>query len=279
MRAIGRTTVERLRQPEYTGENRCPPCTVVNLLLAALGSVAIGSLAPVAGVAFALVAVAAIYLRGYLVPGTPELTKRHLPDRVLRWFGKDPHVGTSVDLDGDNAVSSTDLDGDNAVSPSHLDVESRLLSIGAVEPAGEDLRAAPSFEREWRRAAEEVLDAPERRAGDVLGLSEPGIEDRGGVCVVADGGIEAARWPSREALVADLAAVPLLRERLSDWESLDRATQGRLLAGLRVFLTFCPTCGGVPAFREDTVESCCRSVDVVTYDCEDCGARLLELQR
>ena len=28
------TLADRLRQPEYTGENRCTPCTVVNVVIA-----------------------------------------------------------------------------------------------------------------------------------------------------------------------------------------------------------------------------------------------------
>lgn len=33
---------------------------------------------------------AVISLRGYLVPGTPELTKQYLPECVLRWFEHEP---------------------------------------------------------------------------------------------------------------------------------------------------------------------------------------------
>ncbi|MFC6975122.1 hypothetical protein ACFQL1_11345 [Halomicroarcula sp. GCM10025709] len=78
----------RLRDPEYTGENRCLPCTIVNsaIAVALAGAVGVGiavATTPVlAGVAAALVlAVSAlsIWLRGYLVPGTPELTKRYMP--------------------------------------------------------------------------------------------------------------------------------------------------------------------------------------------------------
>jgi hypothetical protein len=29
---------------------------------------------------------------------------------------------------------------------------------------------------------------------------------------------------------------------------------------------------------EDTVESCCRSIDVIAATCEDCGARVFEAQ-
>ncbi|WP_226011501.1 hypothetical protein [Halomicrobium salinisoli] len=82
--------LDALEQPEYTGENRCLPCTVVNLVIAAAIAVALGRRSRAKGaLAFAASAVL-IYLRGYLVPGTPTLTKRYLPREVLTWFGKDP---------------------------------------------------------------------------------------------------------------------------------------------------------------------------------------------
>lgn len=89
---------DALERPEHTGENRCGACTVANVCIAvALGSwvVAAGVLvrAPLAGVAAGggvfVVSLLAVYLRGYLVPRTPTLTERYLPERVLRLFGKE----------------------------------------------------------------------------------------------------------------------------------------------------------------------------------------------
>ena len=76
----------RFKQPEYTGENRCLPCTVVNTIIALVLSVAVVAgvarvANPAAGLAAGVVllgcSLGAIYLRGYLVPGTPELTKQY----------------------------------------------------------------------------------------------------------------------------------------------------------------------------------------------------------
>mgnify|MGYP006914280394 CR=1 FL=1 len=85
-------TIGRLRNPAYTGENRCLPCTGVNLAVTAVAALAAGMVwVPLGvGVAAVGVGVATVALRGYLVPGTPELTNRYLPDRVLRWFDKAP---------------------------------------------------------------------------------------------------------------------------------------------------------------------------------------------
>jgi hypothetical protein len=107
--------LDRLRQPEYTGENRCLPCTVVNTIIAAVVAVGVGGAAgvvatPVAGFAAAIgvfaLSVAVIYLRGYLVPRTPELTKRYFPQWLLGIFGKDERVRIETDVDPETALSA-----------------------------------------------------------------------------------------------------------------------------------------------------------------------------
>lgn len=251
------TALDRFRRPEYTGENRCTPCTVVNLVIAALASVVFGGVAAPLGVAVAVISLLSIYLRGYLVPGTPTLTKRYLPDRVLRWFDKPP---------------TTNLDTD-------LDVETQLLAVGAVEPVDDDLRITTEFEAAWRREIERVRGDVARRAGALLDLDDPEIDEGTSVCQVSDGDRIVARWPSTAALIADIAAVPLLRDRTANWDDLAQIEQGQLLAGLRLFVETCPDCGGPLAFSEEQVQSCCRTRDVVSYDCESCDARVMEVEQ
>jgi hypothetical protein len=262
------TPLRRFRRREYTGENRCLPCTVANTAIAALLTLAAGVLSPVASVVVLAVSLGAIWLRGYLVPGTPELTKRYVPDAVLRRFEAEPAVGS-----GSAPGVEVDADGPGA------DPETQLLAVGAVEDAGDDLRITDEFRAAWRGSIESVRSDVAARVGDLLSLDDPRVEDREVACVVLDGGVEMARWPSTAALLADLGAEPLLRERVSNWAELDRTAQGQLLAGLRIFAESCPACDGPLAFSEGTAESCCRTVDVVTYDCQDCEARVLEVER
>lgn len=74
---------ETIRRPEYTGENRCMPCTVLNLIVgAAMSGLLALTVSPVAGGLGLVVSVAAIYLRGYLVPGTPTIMARYPPPSV-----------------------------------------------------------------------------------------------------------------------------------------------------------------------------------------------------
>jgi len=90
MSSRGTSLRDRVHKPEYTGENRCIPCTVLNVILAAALTAASAAFGPVVAAAVFVASLGSIYYRGYLVPGTPKLTKRYLPDRVLRLFGKAP---------------------------------------------------------------------------------------------------------------------------------------------------------------------------------------------
>lgn len=89
--SVTRPALGRLARPEYTGENRCTPCTVVNLVFALAISIAVGRVRSLFALPTLVAATAVIYLRGYLVPGTPTLTRRYLPDRVLAAFDKRPN--------------------------------------------------------------------------------------------------------------------------------------------------------------------------------------------
>lgn len=181
--------VDVLHQPEYTGENRCEACTVVNVIIAAVLSAIVARKSKLAAVVTAGISAALIYLRGYLVPGTPTLTKRYLPPSVLRLFGKDPEPTTysgfgAVDPEYDrsaqdtssaadptvtgtdqSATGSTTTESDDSRSdetapdetasePTEdeaIDPETHLLETGVVEPCDDvdDLCLSTDFEAEW----------------------------------------------------------------------------------------------------------------------------------
>ena len=259
-----------LRQPEYTGENRCMPCTAVNTIIAAIlaGAVGAGGLIfskPVVGVGagtgLLAVSVAAIYFRGYLVPGTPALTKRYLPRRVLAWFGKAPEQAT-IDTD--------------------LDPEQALVGAGALEPCADrdDLCLADGFRGEWYDEIDrlESANAGRERLLDVLGLSEGSVdfEDHGEAFRARVDGNVVGRWESEAAFLADVAAAEKLDERITNWRALSVRERSQLLSGLRIFIDSCPSCGGEPEFGTDTVESCCSTHEVAAVSCDACGARLFE---
>jgi hypothetical protein len=255
------TLIDSLRQPEYTGENRCIPCTTANLVIAGALTLLVGVVSVPLGFAVLVAALGAIWLRGYLVPGTPELTQRYLPDWVLAKFDKLP-------------AEPYDSEGFN--------VETFLLDAGVVvddETVG-DIVLDPAFEAAWydRMAA---LDDGETDRDELAALirhdpDEFGISYFGDAFVASVGPEWIGQWESRAAFVADMAAGRELADRHPDWDRMPLSVRSRALGGLRLFLDRCPTCDGDVSMAPDVVKSCCRSYDVIAVRCEGCGARLLE---
>ncbi|WP_158059094.1 hypothetical protein [Halorussus halophilus] len=261
--------VGRFRQPEYTGENRCTPCTIVNVVIAAVGSAVVSVFAtPLVGLPVFGVSLLAIYLRGYLVPGTPSFTKQYFPDWLLKKFDK-------------HETAAPEIDDEEEREPEEV-----LAEAGAVGPCEEmdDLCLDDSFRAEWfdNMDAIEANGTEKTELANVLDVDEENLSfDEHDEALVAqyDGG-RLGQWESRAALVADLAAAKALKPRYDDWDRLTVTNQSRVLSGLRIFLDACPDpdCRGDIAMEQETVESCCRTMDVVAVSCDDCGSRLLEVE-
>ncbi|WP_181861565.1 hypothetical protein [Haloplanus salinus] len=258
--------LHRYQNPAYTGSNRCVPCTITNVAIAALGSLALAALAPPLGVAAFAVAILTIYLRGYLVPGTPTFTRRYFPDWLLAVFDKaDP-------------------------TPASADVEATLVAAGVLHDEAVDLVLDPRFAAAWDErmadvdaerdglsdAAANRLDAVELAA--LTDLDPDGLDvQRYGEAVVATLDAERiGRWESRAAFVADVAAAHELDDWVPRWRSIPVAGRSELLGGLRLFLERCPACGAVLTLDHEVVRSCCRERDVIAMSCSGCGSRLLE---
>jgi len=265
--------VSRFRRPEYTGEHRCVPCTIVNSTIGAVAAAAIGSVVGAsagamagAGVGIVLLGVSAasIGLRGYLVPGTPTLTKKYFPDWLLRWFDKAPQARATVSAD------------------ENLDVETILLRAEAVEPCEEvdDLCLTEEFQAAWRDRLESVRSTETSRAelAAILGVEADALsfEEFDEAFVAYADETRVGQWESQGAFLADVAAATELGARLDGWQTLGLQQQSQLLYALRLFLEECPECSGTVAIEEDTVESCCRSIDIVAVSCQECGARMFE---
>lgn len=249
------------------------PCTMVNAVIAVVlsglfwfGTIGLGVAAygPGIGVGSLVLFIGAIYIRGYLVPGTPELTKKYLPLWALTWFDKDPDP-PEVEF---------------SVEP-----EAVLHEAGVIEPCrnGTDLCLSEEFLGEWNERIENVRTTGKKRESlaEILDANpaELEIEAHDDARLARLDGMHVGQWESEGALVADLAAEPLMGEYYDGWSDLEVHERSRVLVSLRIFLEECPTCGGDVLLTEEEVESCCSTMDVVAAVCRDCESRLLEVQQ
>lgn len=259
-------SVTSLRQPEYTGKNRCLPCTIVNIAIAAIVSILLTVVSTVLGAGIFVISLLIIYLRGYLVPGSPSLTKRYLPDRVLRWFGKEPTLSSSSDI--------------TTIDPERVLFDARAV---ALCENGSDLCLTDGFRSAWReqvRTVRERGDPTEADLRAVLDASSERIsfEDYGKALLAGTDDDVVGQWPSPAARLTDIAAGKTLRERYSDWSAISPAGRARVLASLRIFIEACPQCGSLIHVDQESVESCCRSYDVLLLACQKCNATLFEIE-
>lgn len=261
-----------LRKPEYTGQNRCWPCTAVNLAIAAALAVALASLSPALGAAAFAAGAAVVGYVGYLVPGTPTLTRRYLPEHVHSWFGTTPPEAPQVKTDGAGVPGTDGLDAGSDL----------LIERGVIEAHDNGtLSLSSSFEAAWAdeiEALRDDCDAQRAALADLLEIDpddvtiEP-IDGTGALSVrVVDGGI--SQWISQAALIADGAAGWALSSVDPTWMELPVEKRHAALVGLRQFRDRCPACGGELESRPEDTAACCWTSTAVTARCVDCEDRL-----
>jgi len=252
---------QRFKQPEYTGDNRCLPCTVLNTAIAIVLSVAVALVSVPAAVLVFVACVVVITFRGYLVPGTPTLVQ-YLPDRVHDAIGPEHARDTGTDAE----VS--------------LDVEQALTSAGVIRECADadDLCLTDAYREAFHEQIERLQDERLQRERLAASLSvdpdEVRFDKRDSRFDVFVGDVRAGGWRSKAAFLTDLASEQLLSSWLDrDWEALPAQDRTQLLVALRTFVETCPDCGGDVVPDEDVVRSCCRDDIVsVTTTCVDCGA-------
>jgi len=231
-----------LRRPEYTGSNRCWPCTVLNAAIVGVVALVLARrdrrlLAAVA----ALAGAGAVALRGYVIPYTPVVAPRlvaalPLPDSVL---GKpaDSEIPESVSLTG------ADLDGERVLAT--------LADAGAIEADGELIRPTAPVDAAWNDEMDRLATvSPEtlaREASETLPTvaDATAYENETGQWLAVDGTLVA-----QPVAVAELAAYRVLGDTVTD----DRARLAGASA-FRMFLDRCPVCDAT--IVESSEASCC----------------------
>lgn len=295
-----------IRNPEYTGENRCVPCTVLNVCIALLLAAGASRRNRVLGGVTLAGALGLIYLRGYLVPGTPTLTRRYLPEEVLALFGKgapetrdgwetepeaadesaetdsvDAHDGSEADADEEHDPEFETVERIEAQRESEVDPVEFLLDVGAVESVegAEELAFTEAFAARVSDRVEELsresIDAETLAGMFDVEPDEIAFKDRSYPAVTVRRRVR--KWPGDVAYLADVGSHLALAEVSDDWADVAVEQRLAILKSLRSFHTSCPVCGGPIELSENTVESCCRAYEVLAFRCDDCAEHLLEL--
>lgn len=303
------SVIDRLRNPEYTGENRCIPCTAVNVTIAIVVGGAVAAAATIeAGLAVVVISILVIYLRGYLVPYTPTLTERYLPDRVLAYFDSHPTAernapefepasaasdGGAPDSGDAGAESTTHSSEDGSEEyqfetvkriekerENRVDPDRFLQEEGIVVPCEEidDL----CFSETVHEAIDDRLDyyrgtvVSRKDIASLLDVGPEAIELRDRAYPTIKIRRRLRKWPSKAALLADLATNDAIDAHTDRWETVPFEQRLEILKALRSFHESCPLCFGGVEFGAETVESCCRSYEVYAIACVRCEEPLVE---
>ncbi|NLV12537.1 hypothetical protein [Haloarcula argentinensis] len=268
--------LETLSDESYTGANRCWPCTVLNLGLVGLLALFLRARKrSLLSLLVAVVGVAVVYLRGYLVPYTPEFAPRLVAISPVpnEWFhGESAHDAATQEVmaheERDSLAEDVDLDGETILR--------ELSAAGVIELEGEQLFLTTAVDTAWHEQMDELANSSLDALAAALQASLPGVDD-------AEPYVDDAEWIAlgtdhkqllpRPVVVAELAAYEVLGERLDD-ERLRVAGA----EAFRMFLHRCPVCDS--DLVESSSVSCCgghlgpRQDPDETLVCPTCEQRL-----
>ena len=268
--------LETLSDESYTGANRCWPCTVLNLGLVGLLALFLRARKrSLLSLLVAVVGVAVVYLRGYLVPYTPEFAPRLVAISPVpnEWFhGESAHDAATQEAmaheERDSLAEDVELDGETILR--------ELSAAGVIEREGERLFPEATVDTAWHDRMDELaaesldsLSTTLQASLERVGHAEPYVDDAEWVVL----GSEHKQLLPRPVVVAELAAYEVLGERLDD-ERLRIAGA----EAFRMFLDSCPVCGS--ELVESSSVSCCgghlgpRQDPDETLVCPTCEQRL-----
>lgn len=266
------------RRPEHTGENRCWPCTVVNVALVAVAAAAVSIASVPAAAAVAVAGLALVWLRGYVVPGTPRFAPRlaaSIPGGDALFHG----TGGDRTPDAESgSLDPADVDGERLLD--------RLLAEGVLEIDGDTVAPTAEFHERWRaemnRLRTRETESLAETARDVSpATASRAIRNDGDEWIALSSG-EAntvdETWLRRPVAIAEIAGYRAAEPFLSD-DSI------RLAAARtnRMFLDACPDCGG--DLKRGTDMPCCGGYagpgeePAETLVCPACEVRLYTYPR
>ena len=265
-----------LRRPDYTGSNRCWPCTVVNVVLVASGTAAVAIAGwPGVGVGLGIAGLALVWLRGYVVPGTPRFAPRLVA----------PIPGSDALFHGaDDADAATPDGGTGSLDPAEIDGEElldRLVESGVLEVDGDAIVPTAAYDERWQAEIDSLRDRDTEELAEIARELSPATtsqvrrdgDDEWVALAADDATVMQETWLRRPVAIAEIAGYRATEPFLDD-ESV------RLAAARtnRMFLDTCPDCG--TELERGTDMSCCGGhtgpgdKPPETLECPACEGRL-----
>lgn len=253
------SALDAIRRPESVGDRRCWPCTAVNVALVAGACLAVAALAgPLAALPVGAVGLAAVYLRGYVVPYTPRFAPRlvaAVPGAERLFEGAHGPTATATADGGPDRAEPGSLAGGDEVDPERL-LEA-LLAADVLASTEAGLTPTPAFREEWEEAIADLRGrdpaglaaaveavAPVREATAIEG------DDRCWIALDPSDGGTIEDWLPRPVAIGSAAAARALASRVED-----APTRLAAADALLAFREACPACG--TALVESTTVACC----------------------
>ena len=256
----------RLRNPRYTGANRCWPCTTVNVVLLGAGAAVLGTVSDsVIAIALFTVGSLGIALHGYLIPGTPQLT-RVLPDPILTALGKN-----AIESGKEVNELPPNLPVTEALFAAKLLNEANRLPVDAEETisasTADYIDNSDALKRAIVDTFDGVVEVSVRRS---LGGGENWFAfDTNEVTV--------NQWENRAVAALDTVAIELLAERIPDWDDRPTPDRDAMVILLRYGLQACPVCANEYVESEGARVTCCGGRSLVgERRCSACNYALVD---
>lgn len=260
---------DTFRSPEYTGSNRCWPCTMFNIIILGFVTASIGYVVrPLVAVPLAVVGGAVVWLRGYLVPGTPYFGAyivARFPLEVFHSNRSNPSPNT--------ITTDTDIDPAALINS--------LVENSVLQEYDDRLQLAPAFREQWRDEICEVRDLSDDVLASTLVDTLPWVsqseivEHEGNSWIVLSNesrSVDEEAWLTVVSATAELAAVRALGNYAPGMHHERRIAAAPPLQSL---LERCPICE--TPIEETAVDACCGSPQHIHTEservlaCPECG--------
>jgi len=253
------------------GGNRCGPCLLVNAALLLGASALLSTVSLASGVAVAVLGVAVIARKGYLVPYTPQFAPRLVASLPWNPF----HADTPTDARGYRKPT----DGEAVLTA--------LLQADVLEASGEELRLENDFESAWTDRMDSLRAVSTERVAECRRAAVPDASDadvstvNGNTYVVLSDetdAVDAESWLSPPVAIAETAAIETLQD--APLGEVQPAEAARLLP---MFLDTCPACQST--LDEQPAGGCCGPPEtgpdgrpLTALVCESCSVQLFAFE-